>query len=72
MLSEQVAQETKRALGMIPKQVAMTQREEASLDKMFREMMQPLLKQWLDQHLPGIIDRLVREEIRRLTRDIDR
>ena len=57
---------------MIPKQVAMTQREEASLDKMFREMLQPLLKQWLDQHLPGIIDRLVREEIRRLTRDIDR
>ena len=27
-----------------------------------------MLKAWLDEHLPGIVDRLVRAEIERITR----
>ena len=33
-----------------------------------REMVRPLLKQWLDDHLPGIVERLVRAEIQRIAR----
>ncbi|HBC54468.1 MAG TPA: DUF2497 domain-containing protein, partial [Alphaproteobacteria bacterium] len=28
----------------------------------------PLLKEWLDQHLPGMAERLVQEEISRISR----
>ena len=29
-------------------------------------MLRPMLQSWLDQHLPGIVERLVREEIARV------
>ena len=33
------------------------------LEGMVREMMRPLLKEWLDQNLPYLIERLVKKEI---------
>ncbi len=33
-----------------------------------REMLRPMLKQWLDDNLPGIVERLVRQEIERVAR----
>jgi cell pole-organizing protein PopZ len=33
-----------------------------------REMLRPMLKQWLDENLPGIVERLVRAEIERVAR----
>jgi cell pole-organizing protein PopZ len=33
-----------------------------------REMLRPMLKQWLDDNLPGIVERLVRAEIERVAR----
>jgi cell pole-organizing protein PopZ len=38
------------------------------VDGIVREMVRPLLKQWLDDHLPGIVERLVRAEIQRIAR----
>jgi uncharacterized protein len=35
---------------------------------MAREMMRPMLKAWLDENLPGIVERLVRAEIERVAR----
>ena len=32
------------------------------------EMLRPMLKQWLDDNLPGIVERLVRQEIERVAR----
>jgi cell pole-organizing protein PopZ len=37
-----------------------------SIEDVVREELRPLLKEWLDQHLPGIVDRLVRAEIERV------
>ena len=34
-----------------------------TLEEIVREMLRPLLQAWLDGHLPGIVERLVREEI---------
>jgi len=31
-------------------------------------MLRPMLKAWLDENLPGIVERLVRAEIERLAR----
>jgi cell pole-organizing protein PopZ len=37
------------------------------LEEMIREMLRPVLKQWLDEHLPAIVDEHVKREIRRIT-----
>jgi cell pole-organizing protein PopZ len=39
---------------------------ERTLEHIVREMLRPLLQSWLDEHLPGIVERLVREEIARV------
>jgi len=39
---------------------------ERTLEAIVREMLRPLLQAWLDGHLPGIVERLVREEIARV------
>ena len=37
------------------------------MEAMVREMLRPILKQWLDDHLPGIVDEHVKREIARIT-----
>ena len=37
------------------------------LEDMIREMLRPILKQWLDEHLPAIVDEHVKREIHRIT-----
>ncbi|MCM8556340.1 DUF2497 domain-containing protein [Sphingomicrobium sediminis] len=37
------------------------------LEDLVREMLRPMLKQWLDERLPGIVDEHVRAEIKRIT-----
>jgi cell pole-organizing protein PopZ len=39
-----------------------------TLDGLVREMLTPLLKQWLDAHLPEIVERHVAQEVARLSR----
>jgi len=39
----------------------------ARLDAMAREMMRPMLRVWLDRHLPKLVRQLVREEIARIS-----
>lgn len=39
---------------------------ERTLEEIVREMLRPMLQSWLDDHLPGIVERLVREEIARV------
>lgn len=38
-----------------------------SLEDMTREMMRPMLKQWLDDNLPTLVEELVAREIRRIS-----
>jgi len=37
------------------------------LEEMVREMLKPILKQWLDEHLPQVVDEHVKREITRIT-----
>jgi cell pole-organizing protein PopZ len=37
------------------------------LEDMVREMLRPILKQWLDEHLPPMVDEHVKREISRIT-----
>lgn len=37
-----------------------------TLEEIVRDTLRPLMRVWLDQHLPGLVERLVREEIARV------
>ena len=37
------------------------------LEEIIREMLRPMLKQWLDEHLPHMVDEHVKREISRIT-----
>jgi uncharacterized protein len=39
-----------------------------TLEDLVKEMLQPLLKSWLDDNLPGLVERLVKAEIERVSR----
>jgi cell pole-organizing protein PopZ len=38
-----------------------------TLEDLVREMLRPMLKSWLDDNLPGLVERLVRSEIERVS-----
>ena len=39
-----------------------------TLEDLVREMLRPMLRSWLDENLPGLVERLVRAEIERVAR----
>ncbi|MEI2388073.1 DUF2497 domain-containing protein [Breoghania sp. JC706] len=39
-----------------------------TLDDLVREMLRPMIKAWLDDNLPTMVERMVRQEIERVTR----
>ena len=39
-----------------------------TLEDLVKEMLRPMLKHWLDDNLPGMVERLVRAEIERVSR----
>jgi cell pole-organizing protein PopZ len=43
-----------------------THRSGPTIEDIVREEMRPMLKQWLDAHMPAIVERLVRAEIERV------
>lgn len=40
-----------------------------TLEDMVRELLRPHMKEWLDAHLPQLVERLARDEIARLVRE---
>jgi cell pole-organizing protein PopZ len=39
-----------------------------TVEELVSELIRPMLKTWLDDNLPGLVERLVRAEIERVTR----
>jgi cell pole-organizing protein PopZ len=39
-----------------------------TLEDLVAEMLRPMLKEWLDDNLPSLVERLVQEEIQRVAR----
>jgi cell pole-organizing protein PopZ len=40
-----------------------------TLEDMVRELLRPMLKDWLDEHLPKLVERIVKDEVGRLVRE---
>lgn len=68
LVSEDVAASSRQSLAALS---AVRQREASAdgsaLEALVREMLRPVLKQWLDEHLPLIVEELVTREISRIT-----
>jgi len=69
LIDEDIAGHSREALEQL-QTVAATVPAPASinpLEDMVREMLRPILKQWLDEHLPQMVDEHVKREITRIT-----
>lgn len=47
---------------------AITASSSQSLEEMANDLLKPMLQEWLDNNLPGLVEKLVREEIERVAR----
>ena len=47
---------------------AVDQAERRSFDEIAEDLLRPMLQEWLDDNLPTLVERLVREEIERVAR----
>ena len=69
LVDEQAAGKSRLALEQL-QTVAATVPPPSSvnpLEEIIREMLRPMLKQWLDEHLPHMVDEHVKREISRIT-----
>jgi cell pole-organizing protein PopZ len=42
-----------------------------TIEEMIRDLMRPMLKEWLDENLPAVVERMVEKEIARISRGTD-
>jgi cell pole-organizing protein PopZ len=66
LVSEHTSRQVAAAFGELSE--AFASRGKKSFDEMAEEMMRPMLQDWLDNNLPTLVERLVREEIERVAR----
>ncbi|BCH25256.1 hypothetical protein MesoLjLb_50410 [Mesorhizobium sp. L-8-3] len=66
IISEQAGRQVAAAFGELSEAFAASRRK--SFDEMAEEMLRPMLQDWLDNNLPTLVERLVREEIERVAR----
>ena len=67
LLDEQAAGHSRQAFEQLQNVAASAPTVGNPLEDMVRAMLKPLLKQWLDEHLPAMIDEHVKREIARIT-----
>jgi cell pole-organizing protein PopZ len=69
LLDEEIAQTSRHSLETLSTVAASAPAPPPvnPLEEMIRELLRPILKQWLDDHLPGIVDEHVKREITRIT-----
>ena len=66
LVSAETNQAVSAAFGALSASLALQSADLA--ENMTREILRPMLKAWLDEHLPSLVERLVRAEIQRVAR----
>jgi len=67
LVSEHVAAAAASAFGQLSSSLLMPA-EGRTLEDVVREMLRPMLQQWLDTNLPGIVQEAVQAEVERIAR----
>ena len=66
LISQQTGAQVASAFGALGHQ--MLNGDSRTIEELVREMLRPMLKSWLDDNLPSLVERLVRTEIERVSR----
>ncbi|WP_250157194.1 PopZ family protein [Tianweitania aestuarii] len=66
IISDKTGRQVAAAFGELSEAFAATRQK--SFDEMAEAMLRPMLTDWLDNNLPTLVERLVREEIERIAR----
>ena len=66
LLSSSVGEQVARSFQDLA--IAVDNAERRSFDEIAEDMLRPMLQEWLDDNLPTLVERLVREEIERVAR----
>jgi cell pole-organizing protein PopZ len=66
LLSERVERQVAASFSELSE--AFAARSQKRFDEMAEEMIEPLLRDWMENNLPTLVERLVREEIERVAR----
>lgn len=66
IISDHAGRQVAAAFGELSEAFAASRRR--SFDEMAQEMLRPMLQDWLDNNLPTLVEKLVREEIERVAR----
>ncbi|SEM58974.1 hypothetical protein SAMN05192583_0744 [Sphingomonas gellani] len=68
ILSRQAAEATRGSLDVLSKLVTKPEPgTDGTLEGLVREMLRPVLREWLDTHLPGMVETMVAREIAKIT-----
>ena len=67
LLSAPIADQAASHFGALARSITMPA-EGRTLEDLTRELLRPLLRDWLDQHLPGIVEAQVQAEVERISR----
>lgn len=70
ILTDQAKEAAFTAMSELVRKTAVNNASSLTLEDIVRSELKPLLRAWLDQHLPTVIDRLVREELERVSKRV--
>jgi len=68
LVSREAATAAASAFGQLSAAVTQPSRNSPTLEDLAREMLAPMLRQWLDKNLPAIVQAAVRDEVERISR----
>ncbi len=68
LLSTDTEQATSAAFGALASSMLTSSGSNRTLEDLVAQMLKPMLKAWLDENLPGVVQELVKEEIERVAR----
>jgi len=66
LLSDAAGRQVSAAFGELNE--ALAARSRRNLDEMAEALLRPMLQEWLDNNLPMLVEKLVRQEIERVAR----
>lgn len=69
LLSDQAASAAVGAFAKLARSTRVPEGDDKTLEAIVRELMKPMLKDWLDRNLPAIVEKKVAEEVERLARN---
>jgi len=68
LVSREAASAAASAFGQLSAAVTQPSRQSPTLEDLAREMLAPMLRDWLDKNLPAIVQAAVRDEVERISR----